>query len=59
MHKDEIKGKAKELAGKAEQKLGEATGDDRHVATGASREREGKAQNVVGKVKDAAHKIID
>lgn len=59
MHKDEIKGKAKEIAGKVEQAVGNATGDDRYVATGESREAEGKAQSVVGKVKDAAHKIID
>ena len=58
-HKDEVKGKAKEVAGKIEQGVGRATGDEETTASGEVREVEGKGQGLVGKVKQKAHDVID
>ena len=43
-HKDEVKGKIKEMAGKVEQEVGRARGDEYQATRGAAREGEGKAQ---------------
>ena len=53
MDKDEIKGKAKDIAGRAERQVGEWTGDSDAQAEGARKQVEGKVQNTFGKVKDA------
>ena len=53
MDKDEIKGKAKDIAGRAERQAGEWTGSEEHQVKGAARQAEGKVQNIVGKAKDA------
>jgi uncharacterized protein YjbJ (UPF0337 family) len=58
-HKDEVKGKAKEVVGKVEQGVGRATGDEETTAAGEAREVEGKGQGLVGKVKQKAHDVID
>ncbi len=54
MDKDRIKGKVKDIAGRAERQAGEWSGSKEHQAEGALKQAEGKAQNTVGKVKDAA-----
>lgn len=54
MDKDEIKGKAKDIAGRVERQVGEWTGDSEKQAHGAAKQAEGKVQNTWGKVKDAA-----
>ena len=54
MDKDEIKGKAKDVAGRVERQVGEWTGDSEKQAHGAAKQAEGKVQNAWGKVKDAA-----
>ncbi|MGA9507916.1 MAG: CsbD family protein [Candidatus Sulfotelmatobacter sp.] len=54
MDKDEIKGKAKDVAGRVERQVGEWTGDPEKQAHGAAKQAEGKVQNAWGKVKDAA-----
>jgi len=54
MDKDEVKGKAKEIAGRIERQVGEWTGDTDAQVKGAAKQVEGKVQNTWGKVKDAA-----
>ena len=51
MDKDEIKGKAKEIAGRTERGIGKEKGDTTSQMRGSVREREGKAQKTVGKAK--------
>lgn len=58
---DKIKGTANELAGKAKQGIGEATGSDRLQGEGVIQETKGKGQQALGDakdtVKDAADKV--
>ncbi len=51
MNKDQIKGSAKEVAGKVQKKVGEATGSTEHQLKGAVREIAGKAQKAYGDAK--------
>jgi len=53
MDSDRIKGKAKEVAGRAKRQAGEWTGDKETQAEGAAQEIKGKVQNTWGKTKDA------
>lgn len=53
MDKDEIKGKAKDIAGRIERQAGEWTGSEEHQVKGTARQAEGKVQNIAGKAKDA------
>jgi uncharacterized protein YjbJ (UPF0337 family) len=53
MDNDQVKGKVKDIAGAAERKVGEWTGDKETEAKGAAKQVEGKAQNAWGTVKDA------
>jgi uncharacterized protein YjbJ (UPF0337 family) len=55
MNKDHVKGEAKDIAGKVQQKVGEMTGDLGTQAKGVAKQVEGKVQKGVGDVKDAAH----
>jgi len=59
MDKDEIKGKAKDIAGRVERQAGEWTGNEETQAKGAAKQAEGKVQNAFGKVKDAVKKSSD
>lgn len=56
MNKDEVKGKAKDVAGRAQRQVGEWTGNDETQAKGAAKQVEGKVQNAWGKVKDTVNK---
>jgi uncharacterized protein YjbJ (UPF0337 family) len=56
MDKDEIKGKAKDIAGRAERQVGEWTGSEEHQVKGTMKQAEGKVQNIAGKAKDAMKK---
>ena len=56
MNKDEVKGKMKDVAGRAERKLGKATGNIKTEARGVARQVEGKVQKILGKVKDTKNK---
>ncbi|MFE3055805.1 CsbD family protein [Nocardia sp. NPDC059239] len=49
---DKAKNKADQLAGKAEEKVGQATGDKQ-------RENQGKAEQVKSNLKDAGEKVKD
>lgn len=59
MDKDELKGKAKDIAGRVERQAGEWTGNEEAVAKGAAKQAEGKLQNAFGKAKDALKKPSD
>lgn len=56
MNKDEVKGKAKDIAGRVERQVGEWTGDKEAQVKGAAKQVEGKVQNAWGKTKDAVKK---
>jgi uncharacterized protein YjbJ (UPF0337 family) len=59
MNKDQMKGHMKDLAGKAQQKLGELTGSKEHQAKGMVKQAEGKMQKGVGDVKNIARNSKD
>ncbi len=48
MNKDQIKGSAKEAAGKIQKNVGKATGSTGHQVKGAVKEVAGKAQKAFG-----------
>jgi uncharacterized protein YjbJ (UPF0337 family) len=56
MNKDEVKGKAKDIAGRVQRQVGEGTGDKEAQAEGAAKQVEGKIQNAWGNAKDAGKK---
>jgi uncharacterized protein YjbJ (UPF0337 family) len=56
MNKDQVKGKVTDIAGKAQEKLGELTGSKEQQAKGFVKQVKGKVQEGVGDVKDAIHK---
>lgn len=52
MNKDQVKGGAKETAGKAQKNVGDAVGSEQQQAKGALRETAGKAQKNYGDAKE-------
>jgi uncharacterized protein YjbJ (UPF0337 family) len=52
MNKDQVKGAAKEIAGKAQKELGDALDSPKHQAKGMAREAEGKLQKNVGNARE-------
>ena len=56
---DKIKGLANEAAGTVKQVVGKAVGNDRLEVEGAVQKNIGKAQEAVGRGKDAVKKVID
>ena len=54
MDKDRVKGAINDAAGRAKRQVGEWTGDTKTQVEGAAQQIKGKAQKVVGTVKDAA-----
>jgi uncharacterized protein YjbJ (UPF0337 family) len=58
MHKDEIKGAARDAKGSIKEGLGKATGNNRMAAEGAAERVAGKVQKGVGSVKDATRKAL-
>lgn len=59
MNSDQIKGSVKDVAGKAQRKLGEAVGSTEHQVKGAAKQVEGKAQKTVGDVREAVSDARD
>ena len=59
MHKDQIKGAAKDIAGSAKEGVGKATGNERLEAEGAAERVEGKVQKAVGAIKDAGRQALN
>lgn len=61
MNKDQVKGAAKDMAGKVQSKAGEMTGSTEQQAKGMAKQVEGKTQKKVGNakeiLKDSAKKI--
>jgi uncharacterized protein YjbJ (UPF0337 family) len=53
MNKDQLKGAAKDAAGKVQRKVGDAIDSPEQQAKGAEKQAEGKTQKAVGNVKDA------
>lgn len=58
MHKDQVKGAAKDAKGSIKEGVGKATGNDRMAAEGASERVAGKVQKGVGSLKDAARDAL-
>ena len=56
MSNDQVKGKAKDIAGRVERQVGEWTGDTEAQVKGAAKQVEGKVQNAWGKATDAVKK---
>ena len=52
MNEDQIKGKAKDVGGKIQEKVGEVTGSRQQQSEGRANQVEGKVQEKVGDVKD-------
>jgi uncharacterized protein YjbJ (UPF0337 family) len=58
MHRDEIKGAAKDAKGSMKEAVGKATGDEQLQADGTADRVEGKVQKGVGALKDAARDVL-
>ena len=56
MNKDQVKGRAKEVAGKIQKNVGDAIDNEEMEAKGAIKEAEGKVQKNYG---DAKNKVAD
>ncbi len=56
MNDDQVKGKAKDIAGRVERQVGEWTGDKEAEVKGAAKQVEGKVQNAWGNAKEAVKK---
>jgi uncharacterized protein YjbJ (UPF0337 family) len=53
VNRDELKGKAKDMMGRAERQAGEWTGKEETQLKGAGKQIEGKGQQALGKLKEA------
>jgi uncharacterized protein YjbJ (UPF0337 family) len=56
MNRNQMKGAAKDVAGKLQRKVGELTGNKTQQAKGAAKQVEGKMQRGAGNVEEALHK---
>jgi uncharacterized protein YjbJ (UPF0337 family) len=54
MNSNQVKGTAKDIAGKAQEKVGEITGSTSQQVKGTAKQVEGKIQKGVGDVQQAA-----
>jgi uncharacterized protein YjbJ (UPF0337 family) len=59
MNKDQLKGTAKDIAGKVQEKAGELTGSEKQEIKGLKKQVEGKVQKTVGDVKEAFDDATD
>ena len=57
MNKHQVEGQAKDVAGKAQEKLGELTDNQESQAKGEAKQVEGKTEKKVGDVQDGVDKI--
>jgi uncharacterized protein YjbJ (UPF0337 family) len=53
MNRNQVKGAAKDVAGKVQRKVGELTGNENQQAKGTAKQVEGKVQKGVGNVEQA------
>ncbi len=58
MNEDQIKGKAKEIAGETQEHVGRALGNRDQEAKGHAKEMEGKVQKKVGDVEEAVKDVV-
>jgi uncharacterized protein YjbJ (UPF0337 family) len=56
MNKDRVEGNVKDVAGRVERQAGEWTDIPKMQLRGTAKQAEGKVQNAVGQLKDAARK---
>ena len=56
MNRDQVKGSAKDVAGKVQRKVGEALGSTGQQVKGLAKQVEGKVQKFVGRMRDDAKK---
>jgi len=56
MNRDQVKGAAKDVAGKVQQKVGQLTGNKTQQVKGAAKQVEGKMQKGVGNIEQALDK---
>jgi uncharacterized protein YjbJ (UPF0337 family) len=52
MNRDQVKGSAKDAAGKVQRKVGEALDSPTQIAKGAAKQVEGKVQKAVGNARE-------
>ena len=58
MHKDTVKGAAKDASGSIKEAAGKLTGNERLQAEGVGEQAAGKLQKGVGELKDAARTAL-
>lgn len=59
MNKDQVKGAAKDVAGKVQEEAGKLTGNKEQEARGLGKQVAGKTQKNFGDAKEATKKAID
>ncbi len=59
MNKDQVKGTAKDIAGKVQEEAGDLTGNKEQEAKGLGKQVEGKTQKKVGDAKEVVKDSID
>ena len=59
MNRDQVQGTAKDIAGKVQRKIGEATGNASQQIKGGAKQVEGKMQRRAGDVENLADKADD
>jgi len=58
MNKDQVKGTAKDIGGKIQEKTGEVIGSSEQQAKGLNKQAEGKAQKGLGDAKEAIDDVV-
>ena len=59
MNKDRIQGSAEQIKGKVKEVAGKATGDTKLESEGKAEKIAGKVQNTIGGMKDAVKEALD
>ncbi|MBC7625220.1 MAG: CsbD family protein [Aeromicrobium sp.] len=59
MNKDQVKGTAKDIAGKVQETAGEIVGSKKQEAKGLARQVEGKVQKNLGDAKEVVKDAVD
>ena len=59
MNKDQIKGAAKDVAGRVQEEAGKLTGNKEQQAKGLAKQVSGKTQKNFGDAKEATKDVID
>ena len=57
MNRDQLKGKGKDIMGRAERQVGEWTGKEENQLHGAAKQVEGKGQKAMGDLKQAGSNL--